>query len=308
MNPEELHDFYEGLVRRLRREGVVCAITSGLACVHYQLAESTKDCDLLCHSQSFHQLLKILSETTVQEQPCRYRGNLSPPLEARWHIGGWTSHFQWGEGAEAVTLDVFGRALRSPIPWESDLYGLYAGKHIVAQMKRTNRDKDWPVITALGLKLVRAGDPRGWFHLFDHAELLALLAEIQPPQEIVAIRPALGLAIQGDPRAAGAIRAERSLWEELDRLRISIYERALRPYVVAVRKSGVVHASLRLPEEHGVRLNCAEEALDERPLERYGIERHMQTATQTLLNGGILSSESVRWLPDVRQCFNYLQP
>src|SRR5436853_2687347 len=44
----ELEQFYEGLVIKLREQGVVCAITSGMACVHYGVAETTKDCDATC--------------------------------------------------------------------------------------------------------------------------------------------------------------------------------------------------------------------------------------------------------------------
>ena len=59
MNASELHLFYERLVQRLRERGVVCAITSGLACVHYGIAETTQDCDLLCHTRSFEELLEL---------------------------------------------------------------------------------------------------------------------------------------------------------------------------------------------------------------------------------------------------------
>ena len=107
MNDLELHEFYENLVRTLRSKGVLCAITSGLACVHYGIAESTKDCNLLCHTSSFGTLLDLLAETKVEGAACRYRGNISPPLDARWHKGGWTSHFEWPGGAGAL-LDVFG--------------------------------------------------------------------------------------------------------------------------------------------------------------------------------------------------------
>lgn len=95
MSPAELHLFYEDLVRKLRNRGVICAITSGLACVHYGIAETTKDCDLLCHSGAFGELLDLLGATRIQEGVCHYRGNLSPPLAAPWHRGGWTSHFEW---------------------------------------------------------------------------------------------------------------------------------------------------------------------------------------------------------------------
>src|SRR5437667_6474349 len=104
----EQHQFYEDLVRELRSRGVIAAITSGLACVHYGIAETTKDCDLLCHPGSFDELLNLLNATRVGDMACRYRGNISPPLDARWHQGGWTSHFEWLAGAHAVTLDVFG--------------------------------------------------------------------------------------------------------------------------------------------------------------------------------------------------------
>ena len=43
----ELEQFYESLVARARRRGIVCAITSGMACVAFGVAQATQDCDLL---------------------------------------------------------------------------------------------------------------------------------------------------------------------------------------------------------------------------------------------------------------------
>jgi len=162
VNPNELHRFYEGLVCQLRDRGVVCAITSGLACVHYGISETTQDCDLLCHPKSFDLLLEVLAEMQIEGKPCHYRGNISPPLDARWHSGGWTSHFEWDTKAQSTTLDVFGKAVRQSSPWELDLAGLYVGRNVVAEMKRTDRDKDWPFITSLGTDLLRSDDQRGW--------------------------------------------------------------------------------------------------------------------------------------------------
>ncbi|MCW5557400.1 MAG: hypothetical protein KIT22_06180 [Verrucomicrobiae bacterium] len=50
------------------------------------------------------------------------------------------------------------------VPWEDDLQGYYAGMQVVAWMKRTDRDKDWPFVTSL-VQLLLRGDPRGWLHL-----------------------------------------------------------------------------------------------------------------------------------------------
>ena len=215
MTGDDLHLFFEDFVSELRSRGVLCAITIGLACVHYGGAETTKDCGLLCQTSSFSNLLHYLDETKIDGVSCQYRGNISPPLDARWHQGGWTSHFHWESEPGSTKLDVFGRALRESSPWPDDLCGLYANPHTVAEMKRTNRDKDWPFISALGKRMIQADDERGWLHVFAADELLELFSQYPCPPEILTRRPALRFARDKDPRAAGALNVERKVWEEI---------------------------------------------------------------------------------------------
>jgi hypothetical protein len=305
VNETELHQFYLQFVSRLRDRGLLCAITGDLACLEYGISESPLTCDLLCHPLHFDALLEELAATTVAGRPCYYRGNLSPPLDDRWHSGGWTSHFNWGRGPDAVTLDVFGRALRAVESWEAELSGLYVNPHIVAQMKRTDRDKDWPFINALGVTLLEGGDLRGWLHLYDPQDL-ARFQDVHPcPDEILALRPALRLARQQDKRLAGALSAERKLWEELDRIRIQIYQRALRPYLVAVRKRQLPDTS-SLHEQHQVRLECAADHLVAGPLKEYGVHRHIEEARRALVESGQIPAAALDWLPDVTEHFHYL--
>jgi len=223
---------------------VICAITSGLACVHYGVAETTKDCDLLCHPGSFDTLLDLLAETRVSGSPCHYRGHISPPLDARWHRGGWTSHFQWGTGPEATTLDVFGHALRESSPWQDDVAGLYASQNVVAEMKRTDRDKDWPFITSLGVALLHARDSRGWLHLFEEDSIREMLETYSIPDDLLAVRPVLQLAARRDPALRPALLAEQHFWKELDRLRIRICRGALRPFVLAMGRGSTADSSV----------------------------------------------------------------
>jgi hypothetical protein len=305
MNMTELHLFYEGLAQKLRERGVVCAITSGLACVHYGIAETTKDCDLLCHTSSLGELLDLLSVTRPAGAACRYRGNISPPLDARWHRGGWTSHFEWVVEPEALTLDVFGHALRESAPWEENLLGLYAGPHTVAEMKRTNRDKDWGAITALGVRMIAADDDRGWLHIFNADTLTELLRDNPCPPERAAQRPALQLASARHPHAAGALNAERKFWEELDRRRIRILEGHLRPYVAAVRKARAGR-ELSLQDEHRVRLECATQHLPPNPLKDYGLHRYVDEARAALVDTGLVPATALTWLPDVTMYFEWL--
>lgn len=305
MTDERLHEFYEELVRGLRDRGVLCGITSGLACVHFQVAETTKDCDLLCHDSDFSTLLQILGDTVLDGQPCRYRGHLTPPLDAQWHRGGWTSHFRWGNGPEAVTLDVFGRALRGSSRWEHELSGIYVSPHVVSEMKRTSRDKDWPFITGLGELLLESGDPRGWLHLYDLDTLRRILRRQQPPPELVERRPLLQLALRNDGLLEAALLAERQLWSQLDRLRIDLYRRALKPYNLAVIGARIP-VETPLADQHQARLACARTSLRPAPLLDYGVERLLaESRAATEQN---VRPEAMAWLPDIRANFNYLKP
>src|ERR1039458_4661778 len=91
----ELEQFYEGLVARARCRGIVCAITSGMACVAYGVAQATQDCDLLCAPAAAGKFLELLGEASLHGQLPSYRGHLTPPLDARRRRGGWTSPFVW---------------------------------------------------------------------------------------------------------------------------------------------------------------------------------------------------------------------
>lgn len=305
MSLAETYQFYEDLVRQLRDRGVVCGITSGLACVHYGIAETTRDCDLLCHPDAFGILLDLLETARVQDVACRYRGNISPPLDVHWHAGGWTSHFEWRVEPDIISLDVFGRALRESSRWEQELLGLYAGPQTVAEMKRTHRDKDWACVTALGVRMIEAEDERGWLHIFDAETLSELLHNHPCPAELAARRPALALAVNQDHQTAGALNAERKYWEELDRRRIHILERYLRPYVAAVRQARSGKA-LSLREEHGLRKECARQCLPANPLRDYGLQKYLQEAATALVDTGLVPPNALAWLPDVTLYFEWL--
>lgn len=304
MNPADLHLFFEDFVVELRSRGVLCAITSGLACVHYGIAETTKDCDLLCHPDSFGALLQLLGETTIAKNRCHYRGHISPPLDRLWHLGGWTSHFQWDTQPEITTLDVFGRAVRQSSPWEDDLSGLYAGMNVVAEMKRTDRDKDWPFITSLGTEMIHQRDPRGWLHLFDEDALIEMQEEYTIPTDLLPVRPVLQLAVKRGPKLHQALLAERRYWQELDRLRIRVYRAALRPYVLAIGRERIPD-DVPLHKQHAARVACAERNLSQRPMATYGIKRLIEEARNA--TAALIRPELLEWLPNVEPYFTYLE-
>ena len=304
MTTAELESFYESIVLRARARGTPCAITSGMACVHYGVAQTTKDCDVLCPPDAADLMLGVVGEANLAGATARYRGHLSPPLDSRWLQGGWTSHFEWGQADAQAYLDVFGIPPRTSSPWEPEVNGLFAHPHTVGEMKRTNRDKDWPFATALGVKLLKAGDARGWCHIFGADVLSQMVAEFECPAEIIARRPVLQLALGKDRRLRGALHAELMFWHELDRVRMQVYRRALRPYVVAMGRA-------RIPMEadfvsaHRARLVCAEAALNPAPLRDFGFD-HLLAETLAGTEEILGTRVYFDWLPDVRDNFMFL--
>lgn len=296
----ELEKFYEGLVVKLRERGVICAITSGMACVSYGVAQTTKDCDMLCDPKMADCFLQLLLETELEGVLPLYRSHITPPLDTRWLQGGWTSHFVWeAEGTEAY-LDVFGVAPRASSPWEADVRGFYASPHTVAEMKRTDRAKDWPFATVLGVKLLEAHDHRGWLHIFNRDVLLQSLGKLACPPEMVARRPVLGLAIAGDERLELALKGEMEFWHRLDRLRMRVHERAVRPYMLAVKRDARSDAP-DLILQHQCRVEHAARILAVNPLRDYGIERLITEARAETVK--YAPAGSLGWLPDVGGSF-----
>ena len=291
----ELETFFCDLVARAQRAGIPCAITSGMACVHFGVAATTKDCDVLCLPEKSEEFRALVAATELRGLQPNYRGNISPPLDTRWMRGGWTAQFTWKTKPEETCLDIFGIAPRGSSAWELEMLGLYASRHTVAEMKRTNREKDWPYITALGIKLLKAGDPRGVLHLYN-AETLAQNVRQRPPAAwMLAARPALRLACEGDERLADAIHAETVFWHRLDACRIQIYERALRPYVSAVRKA-IARRPITLVESHDIRMECAARCLPPSPIAAHGFGQLVADAREATAR--LVHPSLMEWLPN----------
>ncbi len=303
-SPSLLDEFYHGLLRRLRRKGVPCAITGGLACVEFGVVEHTEDCDLVCAPAAAETLLAMLAVTKFQGRACHYRGALSAPLDKRWLAGGWTSHFFWGEKTGANPfLDVFGVPPRVTGSWQRRTRGLFADRQTVAEMKRTRRRKDWDQATMLGLQMLKAGQPEGWLHIFD-AEVLRQLGETIPcPARMQAQRPALRLMVAKDPRLERAVQTEVEFWSHLDRLRLMVYEAQGREYALAVMKDRQAKDAT-LPEQHARRLEHAERLLPKHPLREHGMERLEAEAREATLVG--LDAALAVYLPNVRLHFSRL--
>lgn len=301
----ELEGFFGALVARAQGRGIPCAITSGMACVHFGVAATTKDCDVLCLAEKSDDFRALIAETTLRGLLPNYRGNISPPLDARWMRGGWTSHFVWKTPPEESCLDIFGIAPRGSSAWEQQVKGIYAKYNVVAEMKRTNREKDWPFATSLGGQMLMEGDLNGWLHIYDVEVLQQALRKSTVPDRLVALRPLLRLAPFHElMRVKRVLLAERVFWSELDEIRVRIFQKHLRPYISAVRKISAGRRNLIVAESHEIRVECAERHLPCLPLRDYGLERMLTEARANV--GMTIGQDVIEWLPAAEGNFHGL--
>ena len=273
-----------------------------MACVHFGVAATTKDCDVLCLAEKSDEFRALVAETELRGLRPNYRGNISPPLDARWMRGGWTSHFTWKTRPEETCLDIFGIAPRGSSAWEHQLIGIYAQHNVVAEMKRTNREKDWPFATSLGGEMLMAGDMNGWLHIYDTDVLKLSLRHGSPSAKLQKLRPLLTLAPFSETlRVKRLLLAERAFWSELDELRVHIFQTHLRPYVSAVRRATAGRRDLTVEESHAIRIECATAHLPPQPQRQYGLARMVAEARANVAM--TVGEDVLDWLPSAEGNF-----
>lgn len=298
----ELESFFSDLVATAQSRGITCAITSGMACVHFGVAATTKDCDVLCDANKADEFRRMIAEIELRGLRPQYRGFITPPLDGRWLNGGWTSHFTWKTKPEETCLDVFGVAPRGSSAWERQLAGIYALPNVVAEMKRTNREKDWPYATALGGLMLESGQLAGWLHLHDLETLRASRLQYAIPEQLMELRPLLRLApFSATLKMKRLLMAERAFWGELDEIRIHIYQRFLRPYMSAVRRQTAGRRELPLAESHEIRLSCAAQHLPQTPLRDFGLKKMVLKAQGNVAS--TIGPDVTAWLPAAENNF-----
>jgi hypothetical protein len=116
-------DFLNIFRVELRASGIRFAITSGMACVHYGLQQTTKDSDWIVPPDQVEQVrgLFVRHEASLPSWAVRYRSIFGAPLEAEWIAGGWTSHLsvRTEGGGPDHHVDFFGRPPRVK-HWNAD--------------------------------------------------------------------------------------------------------------------------------------------------------------------------------------------
>jgi len=87
-------------------------------------------------------------------------------------------------------------------------------------------------------------------------------------------------------------------------MRIRLYRAALRPYVMAVGQENISRLP-RLQDQHAARVTCAAQNLAQNPIVAHGVEQLIEEARSN--TASLVRPELLRWLPNARPYFTYLE-
>lgn len=226
----------------IQKHQVQALLMGGQACVFYGAAQFSKDVDflLLASEENFAGLRSALRELGAERIAV-------PPFDPAALARGHAVHFRCPSGeTKGLRIDVMTRLRDLPpfeVLWERrTTITVEGGAEIsllsvedLVSAKKTQRDKDWPMIGTLveGHYMATGGEPNGerarfWLLESRTPERLLELVQRFPAEkeQLVIRRPLLALAVAGDlPRLREALDAEvraeqdkdRAYWEPLKR-------------------------------------------------------------------------------------------
>ncbi|MCX6875817.1 MAG: hypothetical protein NTW21_18710 [Verrucomicrobia bacterium] len=225
--------FYRNFQALMRQHGIRHVLTSGMACVEYGIQQNTKDTDWIIHTDDLEQLVAMLCECerglTGNNWVVSYRPLFGAPLLKEYHQGGWTSHLAIRDEPLAPEhhLDFFGKAPRlKDDEWLPQSGGI-ASRTVVAQMKKTDRAKDWPIVNGLAMQVCNEGNMEGLLHLRELSLLRQFWSDLDGSarEPLSATRPLLGnLSLCDETYLERLLMIERGIWEGVNRERYLVYQ------------------------------------------------------------------------------------
>jgi hypothetical protein len=219
-------NIYLELTGQFNRGRLRAIISSGQAVVLHRLAIMSKDGDWILRedSETMRHVLAVLAE-----HGAHYR--FGAPLDERWMAGGWSAHFEFRKEQLRVRTDFVTRPARIEAASLAQLWQEIQPEHPVvgpaalAEIKKTNREKDYAVIGELA-RLLR--DPREQLLYSRSARDLLALAHAHPDfvKDVSTQRPVLKKIAAGQTRLEAALDAERRGLMRANEERLARYREA----------------------------------------------------------------------------------
>lgn len=203
-------NIYVELTRKFNEGRLRAVLAGGQAVVLHRLAIMSKDGDWILREdgECLNHVLLVLGKYGAH-----YR--FGAPLDARWMSGGWSSHFEFAHERLRVRADFVTRPPRLDADVLKRLWAEQEGRDIpfvglreLAELKKTNREKDYAVIGELARMMP---EPDEQLLYSRSARDLISLATRYPDRvkALAARRPALDAIRRGRAELEAALDAER---------------------------------------------------------------------------------------------------
>jgi hypothetical protein len=153
-------NIYIELTNRFNDGGLRAILSSGQAVVLHRLAIMSKDGDWIVkeNDAALNHILSILDEYGA-----RYR--FGAPLDKGWLSGGWSAHFEFIRDSLRIRTDFVSRPPRLSAERLANIWIEQKKRAMpfvdlvdLAELKKTNREKDYAVIGELSRKMVSIED------------------------------------------------------------------------------------------------------------------------------------------------------
>lgn len=227
-------NIYVELTREFNHGKLRTVICSGQAVVLHRLAVMSKDGGWIIREdeESLNYILNVLAGYGA-----KYR--FGAPLDIRWLKGGWSSHFEFRHKNLRVRTDFFSRPPRiSPGRlkqlWEEQetLDLPFVNVKDLADLKKTNREKDYAVIGELARSM---NDPRQQLLYSRSARDILKLAEKFPGLiiELGKQRPLLSQIPEGRGKIEELLDAEKRALIHQNENRLALYLKAAEKWTAS---------------------------------------------------------------------------
>jgi hypothetical protein len=259
---------YLSLTRAFNEGALRAILSSGQAVVVHRLALMSKDGDWILRErpEALHHVLEVL-----QKRGARYR--FGAPLDVRWMEGGWSAHLELTADSLRVRTDF---VTRPPRLSREDLDALWhevdgadlpvVDPRRLAELKKTNREKDYAVIGELARLL---DDPRDHLVLSRSARDLVMLGHDHPDlvRELIPRRPLLALLDGPLADLEAALDSERRALIHANEDRLLVYVNAAADWRRLWPELERETKGMPLLEAHEIIAQRAADVLPYRPLE-----------------------------------------
>ncbi len=256
---------YLDLTRELNARRLRAIVCSGQAVVLHRLAILSKDGDWILREdeETFGHVLGVLAG-----HGARYR--FGAPLDLRWMSQGWSAHFEFQHARLRIRTDFFTRpprvsAAELEVLWR-EMEGReppFVGPRLLAEMKKTNRERDYAVIGELARIM---SEPRDRMLYSRSARDLIEMAREQPAllAELAGERPLLARVSAGRESLEQALDAERRELIHANERRLSAYLEAARDWAEAWPETSRAIEGMALGAAHRILVERARELLPAR--------------------------------------------